>query len=260
VPRRPDGSVDLTAVRAAGFEGYQGDIATARSVGWPASAGGRVNEVGKIDALTRRWKDDGYDCSTLHVGWGHEDDELIDRLIDDILSAEARHAFPLFIETHRATITQDTWRTVQMVGRHPTMRFNADFSHWYTGLEMPYGDFTAKLDFLEPVFARVGFFHGRIGTSGHMQAPWDDPGMPAAIAAIQEMWTRSMLGFLRRADPGEVLPFCCELLRESINYQPRIAVGDGRWIESGDRWAGALRMADVARAAWQAAVQRASRT
>ena len=37
------------------------------------------------------------------------------------------------IETHRATICQGMWRTVQFVKRFPELRFNGDFSHWYAG-------------------------------------------------------------------------------------------------------------------------------
>ncbi|MEK7415839.1 MAG: hypothetical protein AAB263_21240 [Planctomycetota bacterium] len=251
VPRNGS-EVDLAQVKAAGFSAYQGDVAAARSHNWPAYAGGRVNATGEIGKLATAWKDGGYLAATLHVGWGHEDDATADAIIGDILETEARVGLPLFVETHRATLTQDTWRTVQLVKRHPDLRFNADFSHWYTGLEMVYGDFNAKLDFLQPVFDRVKFFHGRIGHSGAMQAPWDDPGMARSIPHFQEMWTRAMAGFRRHAAPGEILPFMCELLGEHINYQPRLPIGDGGWIEGGDRWAEALKMADFARTCWSA--------
>jgi len=88
---------------------------------------------------------DAADCSTLHVAWGIEDDAAVDRLVGDIFNASTKHDLPLYVETHRATITQDMWRTVELTKRHPDLRYNGDFSHWYTGQEMCYGGFDESL-------------------------------------------------------------------------------------------------------------------
>jgi hypothetical protein len=166
---------------------------------------------------------------------------------------------PILIETHRATITQDSWRTVRMVERNPEVRFNGDFSHWYTGLEWPYGDVEAKLAFISPVLERVRFFHGRVGNSSHIQLPWEHPSMPAAVAHLREFWTRSMVGFLRDARPGDYLPFTPELLTHAWNYAPLVPVGRDRWVECGDRWADALAMAEAAKGCWVEAQRRLGR-
>jgi hypothetical protein len=68
----------------------------------------------------------------------------------------------IVVETHRATITQDSWRTVQITKGFPEVRFNRNFSHYYCGQELAYGDWSSKLAFMEPIFERVGFIHGRI--------------------------------------------------------------------------------------------------
>lgn len=57
-------------------------------------------------------------------------------LVDAILAASSRHNLPIFLETHRATITQDIWRTVQITKRFPEVWFNGDFSHYHCGQEM----------------------------------------------------------------------------------------------------------------------------
>ena len=95
-------------------------------------------------------------------------------MIGSVLEASARHRIPLYPETHRATVFQDLWRTVQLVRRFPELRFNGDFSHWYTGLEMVYGGFEKKLEFIQPVLDRVRFLHGRIGTPGCIQVDIGD--------------------------------------------------------------------------------------
>ena len=235
-------------LHSAGFAGVQGGMAAAyQGLGMPVAAGGRINKPGEIAPIAAQWKKEGYACATLHVGWGHEDDAVVDALVRDIINAARNEGLPLFIETHRATITQDTWRTVRMVERNPDVRINADFSHWYTGLEMVYGDWAEKLDFLAPVFARVRFFHGRIGNSGCIQMPLTHPSMPRAIGHFRELWTRSFAGFLKDAQPGEWVGFAPELLFPQINYAPTWPTPNGGWDEASDRWLEALELLKLAR-------------
>ena len=134
----------------------------------------------------------------------------------------------------------------------PELRFNGDFSHWYTGLEMPYGDFEEKLEFLRPVFERTRFLHGRIGDPGCIQVDvGDDPAHePTSVAHFRSMWTAAMRGFLASATDGDVLPFVPELLPAGIHYARTIPDddappdADGRRPEreEGDRWTQALRL------------------
>lgn len=238
----------MTAIRAAGYEGVQGESSdSTRQAGLISAGGGRVNRPGEAAPLAARLRREGHACATLHVGWGHEDDAMIDQLVREILAASAAEGIPLFIETHRATITQDTWRTVRMIERNPEVRLNADFSHWYTGLEMVYGDWQEKLAFLQPAFERVRFFHGRIGNSGCIQMPLSHPSMPRAIGHFRELWTRSFAGFLRSATPGEWIAFAPELLHPAINYAPTARCPNGAWDEASDRWSEALELVGIAR-------------
>jgi hypothetical protein len=256
---RGDARAVLIALQAAGFQGVQGgDIALCRELGLGCSTGGRVNRPGEIAPLAAQWKKTGYGCATLHVGWGHESDAEADVLVREINDASRAEDLPIYIETHRATITQDTWRTVQIAKRHPDVRFNADLSHWYTGLEMPYGDIQEKWAFLAPVFERVRFLHGRLGNSGHMQMPLDHPSMPAAIANYREMWTRCMAGFLATAKPGDFISFAPEQLHPAINYAPTARTPRNAWEEGGDRWQDALEMTRIAKECFAEAQKRTS--
>jgi hypothetical protein len=244
---RGDERARLTAVKAAGYRGVQGsDPKLCRELGLHWTTGGRVNKPGEVAPLAAQWKKDGAECATLHVGWGHEDDAMVDTLVREINSASRNEDLPIYIETHRATITQDTWRTVRMIERNPDVRLNADYSHWYTGLEMVYGDWEEKLAFLQPVFDRIRFFHGRCGTSGAMQMPLDHPNMEKALNHFRELWTRSCMGFLRSAQPGDFVSFNPELLHPEINYAPIYPAGDGTWAEGSDRWTDSLQMLDIA--------------
>mgnify|MGYP005848356673 CR=1 FL=1 len=244
---RGDERAVLEAVKAAGFEGVQGGPAhVARALGLGYAGSGRVNEPADADTVAKQNKDAGALCATLHVGWGLEDDAAVDRLVGAVLEASAKHDLPMYIETHRATITQDIWRTVELCKRFAGVRFNGDFSHWYTGLEMVYGGMELKLAAMAPVFERVRFLHGRIGNPGCMQvavARRPDGTWPSYVQHFEAMWTAAMRGFLAEAGPGDVLIFAPELLQPSIFYARTF---EGR--EECDRWQQALLYAELARA------------
>jgi len=75
--------------------------------------------------VARTHKERGDSCITVHVGWSTGDDSEIDRLVGATLEASSRADLPIFIETHRATITQDRWCTVQIAKRFPEVRLKA---------------------------------------------------------------------------------------------------------------------------------------
>jgi hypothetical protein len=235
---------------ADGFEGVQITHNDPLPVGstLPHCGLDRINTPAEADAVFALHAARRDRCITLHVGWGIEDDSEIDALLRAILDASQKHRLPAFIETHRATITQDMWRTVQITKRFPEVRFNIDLSHYYCGQEMVYGDWSQKLAFLQPLFDRTGFMHGRIAAPGWMQAPIDDltskPSLAHGVdylAHFRELWTRALQGFLNHAKPGEELIFAPELLRSDIYYARKFpAPHGGAPVEETDRYAQAL--------------------
>ncbi len=184
---------------------------------------GRINEPGEALLLAQTHRDAGYRCTTLHVGSGFETEPQIDRLVGAIVEASDVTGYPLFVETHRATITQDIRRTLDFITRFPEVRLNADLSHWYTGHEMTYGDWNAKLDALTPVFERVRYLHGRIGTACCAQVaingPEDDRDF---VQHFREMWRLCAQGFRKTAAEDEALPFAPELLPYEMKFADRV--------------------------------------
>jgi hypothetical protein len=254
---RGDARSVLEAIRAAGYRGVQGgDPAIARTLGLGYTTGGYINVPAEAERCAQQAKDLGAEACTLQVGLGNEDDLEVDRLVDAVLSASAKHGVPIYIETHRGTITQDTWRTVQIVKRHPEVRFNADLSHWYTGLEMKRGDITARFGFLEPVFERVRFLHGRIGNYASVQVDCGDGTGRDYVDHFREMWTRCFLGFLTSAKPGDYICFAPELLPTRNHYARTFRDANGTMREECDRWEQATVLTRVAQAAFAEAQQR----
>lgn len=240
--------------KAAGFQGIQkGDPALCRELGLGLSWAVRLNRVGEAAPVAQWAADSGYECMTVHLAYGVEDDDEVDRLVEDVLSASQRHALPIYVETHRATITQDMWRTVKLVGRFPELRFNGDFSHWYTGHEMPYGDFGAKLDFIAPVLERVRFLHGRISTPGCIQVDIGDGRNRPHVDHFRIFWTRAFAGFLKTAQPGDYLCFTSELLGPEQAYARTFPDVNGVMVEEGDRWQQALLLCQIATECFTAA-------
>lgn len=249
------GAEALERLKSDGFEAVQGgDEELLHRDILPVSTSGRVNLPNEADEVVGKSASSGGEALTLHVGWGIENEDVVDRLVEAILDASERYEHPVFIETHRATITQDPWRTIRVVEKFPEVRFNGDFSHYYCGLEMPYGGCELKWDFMAPIFERVGYLHGRIAAPGFMQAPIENASdRPRAalgadyLADFKEMWRRSMAGFKRNAGPGGVLVFAPELLPPEISYARVFPDAKGNLVEEVDRYEQALIYRDIAR-------------
>ncbi len=121
--------VSLYAIREAGYAGVQfGDfpsadrVQAALALGLGVCGSGRINAPKEVSPLAQRGVDSGFECLTVHVGWGMEDDAEVDRLAAAVIEASQKHRIPLYVETHRATILQDIWRAVQLVKRFPESR------------------------------------------------------------------------------------------------------------------------------------------
>ena len=251
------GRAQFERLAADGFAGAQRTEDNAPPAGSPIPFCGcdRINKPAEADAIAAKHAARGYTCLTVHAGWGLEDDAEVDRLVEAILVASDQHRLPIFIETHRATITQDIWRTVRIANKFPEVRFNADFSHYYTGQEMVYGGMAMKLAFMEPILARTGFMHGRIASPGHMQMPVDDAttrpvaanGVTDYCADFRTMWTRAMRGFLDHAKAGDVLIFAPELLSGTYYYARMFLDAGGKLGEETDRYQQALLYQRIAR-------------
>ena len=252
----PELQAQLKALEHLGVEAIQHPFpALLPKCGLAVVGMGRVDAAGDADIVARDHKAAGYLATTLHVGTGFEADGEIDALVGEIVKASGSHAYPMFVETHRATITQDMRRTLDLVERHPGIRFNADLSHWYTGQEMPYGNIDAKFDALAPVFERVRYMHGRIGTPCCAQVALtgaDDS--RTFVDHFREMWRRCAAGFSKTAQQGEVLPFAPELLPYSIMIGPtehflyfaRRLGSEADAAEESDRWIQAQHLWNIA--------------
>ncbi len=191
--------------------------------------------------------DAGADCATVHAGWGNEEDDAVDALVDAVLEASARYDVPIYFETHRATLTQDVLRTRKLIERWPNIRFNGDFSHYYCGHEMGYRGFETTRHDLAPILARCSFLHGRVSDGQRMQSDLDDPATDPHTENFSWLWREAMRGWLRDAAPGATLPFAPELGPPSLGYAATLPDRDGGRLELCERWAQTLTLGEIAR-------------
>ena len=266
-----DAADTVAFVREAGYEGLQmeaGDrlVTAGQAAGMHMSATGRITSPAEAMALARSHQDMGFALTTLHVGTGFEDHIDGLRLMQLVVEASVRTGYPLYVETHRATLTQDPRRTLDFLILFPELYLNADFSHWYAGCEMPYGDLDAKLQALEPVFARTRYVHGRIADSSCIQVPVGDLGATPA-RHFHDLWRRAFGGFLAQAGTDERICFAPELLPNSavlngrhveINYARMRPDGKAR-VEETDRWLEALSLCAMAVRAYNEAAAKEQR-
>jgi hypothetical protein len=243
----------IATVKSYGFTGMQfsegkpGEIRDCLASGFGVAESMRINTPAEADEFARRFTGIGAECATVHLGWGFEGDAEAARLIGALLEASTKHDIPLFPETHRATIFQDMCRTLGFAKQFPELRFNGDYSHWYTGSEMVYGGVEWKLDRLNPIFERVSFMHGRIGDPGAMQVEVLGPNDHRSfVDHFREMWTRTFRNFLRNAQVGDYLCFTPEVLPATIFYSRTKLNECKEEVEVADRWEQSLILAEIA--------------
>jgi sugar phosphate isomerase/epimerase len=247
----PQHASGLLAIRDAGYDGVQLEHPLdharkdeAQRLGLGVCGSGRINTPAEAAPLAKEAHEAGLECVTLHVGWGTENDDEAAALIDSVLQASAQYSIRLYPETHRATIFQDPWRTVQFLLRFPELELNGDFSHWYTGTEMVYGGVENKMKFFQVALDRIAFMHGRIGNPCSMQVDVGDgsaDGRPF-VAHFRALWTESFLGFLMRRPLFDRFCFTPELLGPQYYYA---RIFDGH--EETDRWEQSLVLVRIAR-------------
>lgn len=234
------------AIKAAGYEAVQTlDPAGVREAGLIPTGIARAFDLDQLHDIVRRWRDAGCDCTTVQLGTGFEGADEMARLAEGLLDIAETEGHLVYLETHRATMTQDIRRTLDLVDRFPELRFNGDFGHWYIGHELPYGDLNAKFEAMRPIFARTRFLHLRVSSGASGQLTASDA--PEVVDHYKRMWRACFEGFLAAAQPDDHFAVHPELLPPRTGYPRMIPGRDGALREESDRWAEARFLIDVAR-------------
>lgn len=247
---RGDREEVYAAIKAAGYEAIQTlEPAAAIAAGLTPTGLARIfDDVNQMREIAVKYRDAGCDCTTIQLGTGFETDKEMADLAEALLDISETERHPLYLETHRATMTQDIKRTLDLVTRLPELRFNGDFGHWYIGHELTYGDMDMKFEKMGPVFERTRFMHLRVSSNAFGQLTASDAVEAHHLDYYKRMWTACFEAFLRSARPGDYFAVHPELLPARAHY-PKMTPGpDGRLREESDRWTESAFLIETARA------------
>ncbi len=118
---------------------------------------------------------------------------------------------PLFIETHRGTVTQDLLRTIAYGRQVPRMRYTLDASHYVVAGEVTQPDQAPRFaEALSEIIRRSSSIHARVSNGEQVQVDIGD-GTGALVAPYLAWWTSAYRHWLAEAAPGDFFPFVCEL-------------------------------------------------
>jgi hypothetical protein len=150
---------------------------------------------------------------------------------------------PLFIETHRGTVTQDLRRAVKVLNRFKKIRFIGDFSHYIVAGEIENEWSEDVWDHFGQIARKACVWHGRVGYGQQVQNDVGD-GSGSLVQQFKKLWTMGMIAWLSKAQPGDILPFTAEL------GPPPYSITDLSGQEISDRWDQAMVIKRLAEEAW----------
>lgn len=174
------------------------------------------------------------------------------QLLADMAELSRSSSIPVYIETHRGTITQDLLRTVEYVERLPELELTIDFSHYIVAGEMRTVSDEAE-ELLQKLLSRTKSIHARVSNGEQIQidipmlasvGEYDEP----MLKHFQRWWLGGMRSWSQTAKEDAVLPFVCEL--GPPPYAITVRDIDGVECEVSDRWTQALLFARIARSLW----------
>ncbi len=140
---------------------------------------------------------------------------------------------PVFIETHRGTITQDLMRTVEYVRELESLPLTIDFSHYIVAGEMH--TVSQKADeLLHALLSNTSSIHTRISNGEQIQIdPGEEKSHPM-FSHFVKWWGSGMKHWMQQANRSDVFPVVIEL--GPPPYAITSNESSGRNQEISDRW------------------------
>ncbi len=159
---------------------------------------------------------------------------------------EARAAgLPVLFETHRDSLLNDLYYTLQVIDLVPDMRLCADLSHFVVDREMREPISERDQGYIDRILDRSDCFQGRVANREQVQIQIDFPQHQEWVGIFKGWWREGMRRWRRRNDKDATLIFLCEL------GPPPYAITDGQRRELSDRWEEALTIRQWVRAIWE---------
>jgi len=145
---------------------------------------------------------------------------------------------PLLFETHRDSLLNDLYFTLQLMELVPEMRLCADLSHFVVDRELRAPVPERDQAYISAILERSDCFQGRVASREQVQIQLGFPQHQVWVEVFKGWWKAGMRSWRTRNDANATLVFLCEL------GPPPYAITDANQNELSDRWEESLQIRD----------------
>jgi len=153
---------------------------------------------------------------------------------------------PVYLETHRLTVTNDVVFTLDLMDLIPEMEMVADLSHIVVAREFPVPVDKMHNGWIDRILQRTASMQGRISSREQIQVPLGYPQHEYWEAQYADWWKQGFQYWRARNDNNAVMNFLCEL------GPPPYAITGKDGYELSDRWQEGLLIKDRVKKIWHA--------
>lgn len=167
-------------------------------------------------------------------------------VIREWLAISRQEGVPIQFETHRDSITNDLFATVQLLDAVPEMRMAADLSHYVVDREMLHPIRLEYQALVSRILERSDSFQGRVASRNQVQLPIGFPQHAKWVSTFLDWWSQGLASWSRRSGPDDTAIFLCEL------GPPEYAITGADGNELSDRREEAKAIRAMVRERWDA--------
>ncbi len=181
----------------------------------------------------------------IHLGHAYLTADEAALMVDEVYRMADVYGLPLLLETHRGRMTQDLFRTTELLKLRPGTVVTLDLAHYLVAGETLGGSEDLFRASLSPLLSRTGLIHGRISNGQTIQVAASDAF--AFTGLLESLWQEAMELWLYDAPADAVFVFEPEV------GPPPYACTDRTGAEIFSRTEETLILTDLARRAWSEA-------
>ena len=155
-------------------------------------------------------------------------------MVYDWMEEADKEGVKVLFETHRDSLLNDLYYTLQLIDKVPEMRLTADLSHFVVDREMWTPINETDQGYISTILDRSDCFQGRVASREQIQIQLDFPQHQIWVEIFKKWWEEGIKKWRARSKDNQTLYFLCEL------GPPDYAITDANQFELSDRWKEAL--------------------